>query len=152
MHNLVKISCKLKPTAWSLPSVLLCNARSIFPKINELRASLLLQPGDFVAVSESWLHADLPDFAIGIGGYEVHRKDRSGRRGGGVAAFVSSSVPCKRRRLSENLDNPDFECLWRPHRLPRSVTSIYFAVVYNPPPCPATQLKFCVAGYAVRRN
>ena len=46
-----------------------------------------------IAVTESWLHADLPDSAVGIGGYDVHRKDRSGRRGGGVAAFVSSSVP-----------------------------------------------------------
>ena len=136
LHNLVKIFCKQKPTAWSLPSVLLCNARSVFPKIDELRASLLFHPVDFVAVTESWLHADLPDSAVGIGGYEVHRKDRSGRRGGGVAAFVSSSVPCKRL---ENMEHPDFECLWlnlRPHRLPRSVTSIYFAVVYNPPNSP----------------
>lgn len=110
--------------------------RSVFPKIDELRVSLLFNPVDFVAVTESWLHADLPDSAVGIGGYEVHRKDRSGRRGGGVAAFVSSSVPCKRL---ENMEHPDFECLWlnlRPHRLPRSVTSIYFAVVYNPPNSP----------------
>ena len=86
-----------------------------------------------IAVTESWLHADLPDSAVGIGGYDVHRKDCSGRRGRGVAAFVSSSVPCKRLK---NMEHPDFECLWqnlRPHRLPRSVTSIYFAVVYNPP-------------------
>ena len=136
LHNLGKIFCKQKPTAWSLPSVLLCNARSVFPKIDELRASLLFHPVDFVAVTESWLHADLPDSAVGIGGYDVHRKDRSGRRGGGVAAFVSSSVPCKRLK---NMEHPDFECLWlnlRPHRLPRSVTSIYFAVVYNPPNSP----------------
>ena len=100
MHNLVKIFCKQKPTAWSLPSVLLCNARSVFPKIDELRASPLFHPVDFVAVTESWLHADLPDSAVGIDGYhDVHRKDRSGRRGGGVAAFVSSSVPCKRLNL-----------------------------------------------------
>lgn len=41
LHNLGKIFCKQKPTAWSLPSVLLCNARSVFPKIDELRASAL---------------------------------------------------------------------------------------------------------------
>ena len=38
-----------------------------------------------------------------------------------------------------NLENPDFECLWlslRPDRLPISVASIYFAVVYNPPNSP----------------
>ena len=136
LHNLVKIFCKQKPTAWSLPSVLLCNARSVFPKIDELRASLLFRLVDFVAVTESWLHADLPDSAVGIGGYDVHRKGRSGRLSGGVAAFVSSSVPCKRLK---NMEHPDFECLWlnlRPHRLPRSVTSIYFAVVYNPPNSP----------------
>ena len=119
LHNLGKIFCKQKPTAWSLPSVLLCNARSVFPKIDELRASLLFHPVDFVAVTESWLHADLPDSAVGIGGYDVHRKDRSGRL--------------------KNMEHPNFECLWlnlRPHRLPRSVTSIYFAVVYNPPNSP----------------
>ena len=46
LHNLGKIFCKQKPTAWSLPSVLLCNARSVFPKIDELRASLLFHPVD----------------------------------------------------------------------------------------------------------
>lgn len=46
LHNLWKIFCKQKPTAWSLPSVLLCNARSVFPKIDELRASLLFHPVD----------------------------------------------------------------------------------------------------------
>ena len=37
------------------------------------------------------------------------------------------------------MEHPDFECLWlnlRPHRLTRSVTSIYFAVAYNPPNSP----------------
>ena len=89
LHNLVKIFCKQKPTVWSLPSVRLCNARSVFPKIDELRASFLFHPVDFVAVTESWLHADLPDSAVGMDGYDVHRKDRSGCHGGGVAAFVS---------------------------------------------------------------
>ena len=132
----MKIFCKQKRTAWSLPSVLLCNARSVFPKIDELRASILFHPVDFVAVTESRLHADLPDSTIGIGGYDVHRNDRSGRRGGGVTAFVSSSVPCK---CLKNMEHPDFECLWlnlRPRRLPRSVTSIHFAVAYNPPNSP----------------
>ena len=135
LHNLVNIP-RCQKTRWSFPSVLLCNARSLFPKIDELRASLMFHPTDFVAITESWLHADLPDSAITVDGYEIYRNDRTDRRGGGVAAFVNSSVPSKRLF---NLENSDFECLWlklRPRRLPRSVTSIYFAVVYNPPNSP----------------
>ena len=94
MHNLVSISCR-QTTRWSLPSVLLCNARSLSPKIDELCVSLLFHPTDFVAITESWLHADLPDSAITIDGYETYRKDRTDGRGGGVAAFINSSVLSK---------------------------------------------------------
>ena len=52
-------------------------------------------------------------------------------RGGGVCAFVTRGVPCKRR----NDLHPAFECMWlwlRPHRLPRPHSGIICRTAYFP--------------------
>ena len=42
-----------------LPSFYLLNARSLFPKLDELTALLAMSPVDLVAITESWLHEDI---------------------------------------------------------------------------------------------
>ena len=76
------------------PSIFLLNARSLFPKFDDLCAVLSsLQPG-IVFITESWLHSNICDDIININGYDLYRCDRIGRVGGGVCAYIRSSFSC----------------------------------------------------------
>ena len=86
-------------------SVLFGNARSVFPKLEELRHRVQQSQPDVVAITESWLRNTDSDASLSLAGYDVHRRDRQAlrpnssavRRGGGVAVWVCSHVKCSRR-------------------------------------------------------
>ena len=42
--------------------------------------------------SETWLHAQLGDKDVSVEGYDIIRKDRTNKRGGGVCVYVKSSL------------------------------------------------------------
>ena len=116
-----------------LPCFYLINARSLSPKMDELSLLLNMHPLDVVAITESWLTNDIIDELVKIDGYNTFRKDRVHGRGGGVCAFVSADIPCKRR---QELEDPSFECMWfwlRPVRSPRKISGLTCAILYNPP-------------------
>ena len=70
------------------------NAQSIVNKTSELYDMLYHTLPDCVLVSESWLQADICDGLLDPKCiYNVFRKDRVGRRGGGVCAFVNRNHP-----------------------------------------------------------
>ena len=109
------------------------NVRSLLPKMKESVVMLSHQHVDVAAITETWLHHDIDNDLIQIANYNLFRQDRPSKRGGGVRAFISTSLPCKRWF---ELENASFECLWlslRPHRPPRSITGIVVGVLYNPP-------------------
>ena len=104
--------------------------------MDELSPLLNTYPLDVVAITESWLTDDIIDELVLIDGYKTFRKDRVHGRGGGVCAFVSADIPCKRR---QDLEDPSFECMWcwlRPVRLPRKISGLICAILYNPPDTP----------------
>ena len=71
---------------------------------------------------------------VSIQDFNLYRKDRS-TRGGGIAAYVSSSIQCK-RLIDKELYESITEAMWihlKPHRLPRSVSTILLGVVYHSP-------------------
>ena len=74
-------------------NLLYLNARSILPKIDELRALCIANPYDIVCVVESWLSSDIENAELFIPGFSIFRKDRN-RHGGGIIVFVKSSLPC----------------------------------------------------------
>lgn len=116
-----------------LPSIYLLNARSLFPKLDELTALLATSPVDLVAITESWLRNDIDDSLLSISAFNLFRKDRVAGRGGGICFYLNNVIPCKQRL---DLENPIFECLWltlRPKRLPRPLSGITICVVYHPP-------------------
>ena len=86
-------------------SVLFGNARSVFPKLEELRHRVQQSQPDVVAITESWLRNTDSGASLSWAGYDVHRRDRQElrpnssavRRGGGVAVWVCSHVKCSRR-------------------------------------------------------
>ena len=97
-----------------------------------MTALLSANPVDLIAITESWLHKDIEDSLLHINGFNLFRKDRTTRRGGGVCVFLRDEFPCTRRF---DFENNDFECLWlflRPKRLPRPLTGIAVSIVYHP--------------------
>ena len=63
---------------------LLINARSLKNKIPQLHATLQLNKIDFVAVTETWLNAAVKTTELFDSSYQVYRKDRYDKRGGGI--------------------------------------------------------------------
>ena len=109
------------------------NVRSLLRKMEEQLVMLCHLHVDVAAITETWLHHDIDNDLIQITNYNLFRQDRPSKCGGGVCAFVSTSLPYKRWF---ELENASFECLrlWlRPHRLPRSITGIVVGVLYNLP-------------------
>ncbi|GAB0206965.1 hypothetical protein GRJ2_003162100 [Grus japonensis] len=82
------------------------NARSMGNK-QELEASVQQDSYDLVAITETWWD-DSHDWSAAMDGYKLFRRDRQGRRGGGVALYVRECFDCI------ELDDCDdkVECLW----------------------------------------
>ena len=118
--------------ACRLPSFYMVNARSIKKMLDDFSAQLTTSGMDVGVVTESWLHSYIDIAYISIPGYVLHGRDRPDREGGGVCAFVTTEIPCKRRT---DLEHPVFECIWlwlRLHRVPRPLSGIICGIVYFP--------------------
>ena len=76
------------------PTVILLNARSLFPKIDELCLFVSsVRPG-IICITESWLHAGINDDCISLPGYDLYRCDRKARSGGGVCIYLQNVFRC----------------------------------------------------------
>ncbi|XP_078616267.1 uncharacterized protein LOC144884689 [Branchiostoma floridae x Branchiostoma japonicum] len=84
------------------------NARSILPKIEELRFLASTMQFSILCVTETWLSSEIVDRDIELEGYQVYRKDRN-RHGGGVMMYVSDSLYTTRRG---DLENDEIESMW----------------------------------------
>ena len=60
------------------------NARSIINKKTELNIMVDDIKPHIIGTTESWANNDIADAELGLEGYVMFRKDRMGRRGGGV--------------------------------------------------------------------
>lgn len=82
-----------------LPSIILTNARSITNKMDELRlqvaANKFIADSCILLITETWLHALVPDGAIELAGRTAFRWDRnkdSGKsKGGGLCIYVHNN-------------------------------------------------------------
>ena len=63
------------------------NAHSMDNKQEELEASVWQANCDLVAVMETWWDRS-HDWSAAMDGYKLFRRDRQGRRGGGMALYV----------------------------------------------------------------
>ncbi len=94
-------------------------------------------------LTETWMSAMVPDSAIELTGFSVHRSDRTKEltgksRGGGVCFYINNSW-CNERNLHsiKSFCSPDLEfhtLLCRPFWLLREFTAIIITAVYIPPP------------------
>ena len=63
------------------------NARSLGNKQEELEAIVRQGNYDVVTTTETWWD-DLHNWSTAMDGYKLFRRDRQGRKGGGVAVYV----------------------------------------------------------------
>ena len=84
------------------------NCRSLLPRIDELTLIFKEAKPGIIAITETWLDDLEADHEIHIAGYNIIRKDRQFRRGGGCAIY-SEGIKLKHR---QDLEHNEHEVLW----------------------------------------
>ena len=86
------------------------NARSIVNKKNELNIMVEDTDTHIIGTTESWANTDITDAELGLTGYVMFRRDRVGRRGGGVILHVKESIQAYEIKLKSEADYD--EAVW----------------------------------------
>ncbi len=90
-----------------LPTILLANVQSLDNKLCELRARISYQRETrdccVICLTETWMSAMVPDSAIELTGFSVHRSDRTkdltGKSRGGGVCFYINNLWCDERNI-----------------------------------------------------
>ena len=80
------------------------NARSIVNKRNELNIMVEDTDPHIIGITESWATPDISDAELGMTGYVMFRKDRIGRRGGGVILYIKKSIQAYEIKLEKEAE------------------------------------------------
>ncbi|BHF59701.1 hypothetical protein SprV_0100266200 [Sparganum proliferum] len=98
-------------------------------KIDELKIHLSDLSPDIISLTETWLNQQVDNRELTIPGYQLFRRDRSGRQGGGVLTYVKHGliVSDKTDKLSCTS-----EAIWLTIKAPGS-PSLDVLTVYRPP-------------------
>ena len=101
------MACHVGVRSAALLNCIYTNAHSMGSKQEELEAIVQQDSYDLVAIIGTWWD-DSHDWSAAMDGYKLFRRDRRGKRGGGVALYVRDFFDCI------ELDNCDdkVECLW----------------------------------------
>ena len=97
--------------------------------VQQLAADMIAYNIDLALISETWFKSHHNDAMLAIPGYNLFRRDRARRRGGGVAIYVKSSllasvyIPCN--------DDSIYEVLWI--KLQNQGCTTFVGALYHPP-------------------
>ena len=105
------------------------NARSIINKKTELNIMVDDIKPHIIGITESWANNDIANAELGLEGYVMFRKDRIGRRGGGVLLYIKDTIPAYEVQLQEEADCND--AIWC--NLVTGHTTVIIGVVYRGP-------------------
>jgi hypothetical protein len=107
--KVIKLFNEQSSSRLCLPKLMITNARSLLNKHDEAYSVTVANGVDLFAVTETWLHSQVPDEVISMPSFQLIRKDRiNDRRGGGVCRYVKDYINCI--HLTE-LENDHFEVL-----------------------------------------
>ena len=114
------------------PALFLLNAAAITKPhaVEHLAADLEGCKADIAVVTETHLKKKHADHCFAINGYTMFRRDREGRRGGGVAIYVNSRLPAAVCSICPG-DRPHYELLWVRVRVGNR--DIVVGALYHPP-------------------
>ena len=97
-------------------------------KQKELEATVWQASYDLVAITEMWRdHSH--DWSAAMDGYKLFRKDRQGRRGGGMALYVKECFEVTKLMTGGN----KVESLWVKIRGRADKADILVGICYRPP-------------------
>ena len=99
------------------------NARSIINKKDELNIMVDDITPHIIGITESWANNDITDAELGLERYAMFRKDRMGRRGGGVLLYIKDTIPAYEADCNE--------AIWC--KLVTGHTTVTIGVVYRCP-------------------
>ena len=123
------------------------NARSLIPKIDELRLICAASSPHIVCVVETWLGDEISDSEISINDYNVTRLDRN-RHGGGIAFYIRSDL-----HSEIVLKQPyDLEFMLLSIVNLKFSNKVHVGLFYRPPNSPSNTLEFlynCLQGVSV---
>ena len=101
----------------------------------QLKQLMSVEDFDILTLSETWLNSTHTNASILIPGYRLIRQDRLGKRGGGICAYVRSSIKVMQMKDLSTISSRGFQQLWLQIQQ-RNLRSILICVVYRPPNCP----------------
>ena len=105
--------CSVSTQSWRLRTFLI-NARSVCNKFNEFRLFIDTEMPHIVAITETWLTADVPNaMFVPVESYLCFRKDRLSSRGGGIFLMVkkTSYITVHQVPLWSNYDHVELICV-----------------------------------------
>ena len=106
------------------------NAQSVVNKLSELHKILYCDVHDCIFISESWLHNSITNGLLDPSReYNVFRKDRDGKRGGGVCALIKKNIHVLPVDLTKKYTNLEIVCV----DFVNSKPNVRVFVVYRPP-------------------
>ena len=105
------------------------DARSIINKKTEQNIMVDDIKPHIIGITESWANNDITNAELGLEGYVMFRKDRIGRRGGGVLLYIKDTIPAYEVQLKEEADCND--AIWC--NLVTGHTTVIIGVVYRCP-------------------
>ena len=110
----------------SPPALYLLNAAGLAKPhaVQHLCADLMSNKCEVAVITETHFKSKHSDGSVSIPDYTVFRRDRSGRRGGGVAVYVHSSLNAIASIWTASEPNHSFELLWV------RVESIFIGALY----------------------
>ena len=83
------------------------NAHSMRNKMEELQVLAQSRSHDIIGISETWRDESC-GWCVAIDGYRLFRRDKQGRRGGGVAMYVKQGLDCVELEVGDG----KVESLW----------------------------------------
>ena len=103
----------------------------------QLKQLMSVEDFDILTLFETWLNSTHTNASILIPGYRLIRQDRLGERGGGICAYVRSSIKVMQMKDLSTISSASrgFQQLWLQIQQ-RNLRSILICVVYRSPNCP----------------
>jgi len=110
-----------------IPSLYVLNAAALSKPyaIDHLTVDLSSNNTDVAVITETHLKTKHTNSVVAIDGYRVYRRDRAGRRGGGVALYVRSTL--QSTVWTHSADDRTYELQWV------RVGDVFVAALYHPP-------------------
>ena len=109
-------------------SVIVVNCRSLRNKVAELHHLVGSSGASVIIGTESWLTDDISDSEVFPKGFDIYRKDRWNRSGGGVFIAVKNTIASQ----AVTLPDSEIESVWCSFRCSKS-RKVYVCSYYRPP-------------------